>query len=220
MASFPGSVFAPTVKSAGQTIQAGHVNDVQDEVVAIEDGYRNATAPLNSSGSTVATLSVAGGSTFAGTMQVTGGSTFTVRPVEPPPAAVRVAIAGVQAVTDGGISTIAWAAGDYAINSSMFSGANSSRITPQSTGVFAAIAEVEFNINSSGYRTVRIVDSSGGFVGQTQGPTATNAVVTMQVSGTKRFDVTGGWLKVQVSQGAASTMSIANNNGRFSVFKL
>jgi hypothetical protein len=66
MATFPGGVFSPTTKSNGQVVDASHINDLQSEITAIEDGYRNATAPLNSSGSTLATLSVAGGSTFTG----------------------------------------------------------------------------------------------------------------------------------------------------------
>src|SRR3990167_735164 len=73
MASFPTSVFAPATRTPGQTIGSAHVNDLQDEVVAIEDGYRNGSAPLNSSGSTVAALSVTGPSTFGGA--VTFGST-------------------------------------------------------------------------------------------------------------------------------------------------
>src|SRR3990167_5149863 len=162
MPSYPTSVFAPTNKSAGQTIQHTHVNDLQDEVVAIEGGLRNGTAPLNSSGSTVATLSVAGGSTFAGTMQVTGGSTFTVRPVAPPPDSVKLALASTLAVASGVVSTAAWAAGDHITNSSLFSGAQSSRVTPQSTGVYLATANIEFNFNSSGLRRIRIVDSSWG----------------------------------------------------------
>lgn len=75
MASFPNSIFAPTTKNTGDTIQASHVNDVQDEIIAIEQGYRQATAPLNSSGSTMTSLSVTGGSTLA-SVSVTGGSTF------------------------------------------------------------------------------------------------------------------------------------------------
>lgn len=75
MASFPTSVFAPANRSNGQTIDASHMNGVQDEIVAIEDGYRNATAPLNSSNSTIVNLSVTGGSTLAN-LNVTSGSTF------------------------------------------------------------------------------------------------------------------------------------------------
>ena len=75
MASFPGSVKSFATRSAGQTIQPAHVNDIQDEVNAIEDGYINGTAHLNSSHSTVAALSVSGGSTLA-SLSVSGGSTL------------------------------------------------------------------------------------------------------------------------------------------------
>lgn len=75
MANFPNSVTAFSAKQdgIGQIIAASHVNTIQDEVAAIEDGYLNGTARLNAGNSTVATLSVAGGSTFAGTLAM--GST-------------------------------------------------------------------------------------------------------------------------------------------------
>jgi hypothetical protein len=74
-ASYPTAVKSFTVKSAGDTIQPTHINDLQDEVAAIEDGILNGTAPLTSSNAVVANLSVAGGSTLA-TLQVTGNSTI------------------------------------------------------------------------------------------------------------------------------------------------
>jgi hypothetical protein len=88
-ASYPTSVKTFTTKQngAGNTIFAAHVNDIQDEVVAIESGLTQGTAPLASSNSTVANLSVLGNSTVAGalgvggaasltTVSVSGGSTF------------------------------------------------------------------------------------------------------------------------------------------------
>lgn len=69
-ASYPTAVKTFTTKNAGDTIQPGHLNDLQDEVAAIEGGLLNGTAPLNSSNSTVANLSVAGNSTIAGTLTV------------------------------------------------------------------------------------------------------------------------------------------------------
>lgn len=72
MPSWPGSVWSPSNKSAGQTIDAGHVNDLQDEVVAIEGGYANGTARLNSSASTVTSLSVIGNSTLASSITIGG----------------------------------------------------------------------------------------------------------------------------------------------------
>lgn len=75
MPSFPNSIFSPASKNTGDTIQAAHVTDLDSEVVALEQGLRNGTAPLNSSNSTFTALSVSGGSTLA-TLQVTGNSTL------------------------------------------------------------------------------------------------------------------------------------------------
>jgi hypothetical protein len=105
MPSFPDSVFAPANRSAGQTIDASHVNGVQDEIVAIEGGYRNGTAPLNSSGSTVATLSVAGGSTFGGAVAFSTGvtvstGTFTINQGQIVFPATQVAAAGANTLDD------------------------------------------------------------------------------------------------------------------------
>lgn len=76
MASYPTAPKTFTTKNAGDTIQPAHVNDLQDEVNAIEDGLLNAKAPLNSSNSTVANLSVTGKSTMAGAVQMDGNCTI------------------------------------------------------------------------------------------------------------------------------------------------
>jgi len=65
MANFPTSAPSFSAKSNGQTIDASHINSLQDEVVAIGGGYVNGTAPLNSSNSTVANLSVTSNSTIS-----------------------------------------------------------------------------------------------------------------------------------------------------------
>jgi hypothetical protein len=84
-ASYPSAVKSFTSKSAGDTIQPAHVNDLQDEVSAIESGLLSGTAPLNSSRSTLASLSVTGNSTVAAlnagastlaSLSVTGASTL------------------------------------------------------------------------------------------------------------------------------------------------
>jgi hypothetical protein len=75
MANYPTSVPSFTNKSAGQTIASAHINSIQDEVVAIGSGLLQGTAPLASSNSTVANLSVSGASTLA-TLGVTGNSSF------------------------------------------------------------------------------------------------------------------------------------------------
>ena len=75
MPSYPGAVKAFTSRNSGDVIQPAHVNDLQDEVAAIETGLLNGTAQLNSSNSTLANLSVTGKSTLA-SLQVSGNSTL------------------------------------------------------------------------------------------------------------------------------------------------
>jgi hypothetical protein len=88
MASYPSAVFSPAARSNGQTIDASHVNSLQDEVTAIEAALEgtithsvnvsgNSTlAKLSASNSTLATLTVTGGSTLA-SLGVAGNSTVT-----------------------------------------------------------------------------------------------------------------------------------------------
>lgn len=75
-ASYPSAVKTFALRSPGQTIAAAHIDDLQDEVHAIEDGLLNGTAPLISSAASVASLQVAGGSTFAGSVSFAGSPTF------------------------------------------------------------------------------------------------------------------------------------------------
>jgi len=75
MAQYPGAVKSFTTPNVGDVIQPAHVNDLQDEVNAIEAGLLQGTAPLNSSNSTHVNLSVTGGSTLT-TLNVSGASTF------------------------------------------------------------------------------------------------------------------------------------------------
>lgn len=71
MASYPSGVkvFTTKVDGAGNKIFASYVNDLQDEVSAIEAGLLNGTAPLTSSNASVQGLQVNLGSTFIGTLQ-------------------------------------------------------------------------------------------------------------------------------------------------------
>jgi hypothetical protein len=63
-ASYPSAIKTFAARSAGQTIDPSHVNDLQDEVNAIETAL--VTGPITLQASTIATLSVTGASTFAG----------------------------------------------------------------------------------------------------------------------------------------------------------
>jgi hypothetical protein len=93
-ASYPGAVKAFASRSNGQTIDASHVGDLQDEVSAIEAGITQGTAPLNSSNSTLLNLSVSAKSTFVGNVQMNGNCTvtgsLTAGPLRSPPRSRRM----------------------------------------------------------------------------------------------------------------------------------
>ena len=212
MPSFPTSVFAPTNKSNGQTIDASHVNDLQNEVVAIEGGYINGTAPLNSSGSTVGTLSV------------TGGSTFASRPLMPPPEAIRVTDC-TSALDQNTTNALTWPTQVYAINSSIHStGTNPSRFTPQTTGVFVMDAGVQIvtgAANSTAWLQLEIEDSSGTLIGRSniQGFGGSVAPIA-RIAASKRFDVVGGWLRIVGKQASGSSHSVFGSASWCDVRKL
>ena len=75
MASFPDSVPAFGTLTNGALSDAAQVNDLRREVEAIAGGYLEGTARLNSSNSTLVTLSVTGNSTLAAV--TAGASTLT-----------------------------------------------------------------------------------------------------------------------------------------------
>ena len=78
--AYPASVISFTTKNAGDTIQPAHVNDLQTDVTAIEDGLLNGLAHqviISTGGLTVSTGSVnIGGPSSLATLQVNGASTF------------------------------------------------------------------------------------------------------------------------------------------------
>ncbi len=120
MASYPTSVFAPASKNSGDVIQAAHVNDLQAEVTAIEGGLLNGTAPLNSSNSTVASLSVSNGAVFSNSTTI--------------------------AIAIGNTNDLAVSAGAFVL---LFNGAGVSTITGISAGQVTGRLVMAINISNS-----------------------------------------------------------------------
>lgn len=179
MPSFPNSVFSPATRSNGQTIDASHVNDVQNEIVAIEDGYLNGTARLNAGASTLASLSVPGGSTLAtltagastlasvnisgnstlaGNLQVNGNSTFTgnvtvggsvIANNVGNPPRVRVTNSANQDLTQDAWVGLSWDTEAYDSTGMHDTVVASSRVTFVSTGIFHVGANVLVNVGGS-----------------------------------------------------------------------
>lgn len=151
-ASYPGAVKVFTSRNAGDVLQPSHINDLQDEVAAIEAGITQGTAALNSSNSTVRALSVTGNSTIGGNLVVTGSLT-----------AGSFALTGVQTndvqprckVTKGStqsVANITWTAltfdgEDYDVGALHSTGSNPSRITTVSSGVWMFGATVASTLN-------------------------------------------------------------------------
>ena len=214
MASYPGSVKSFTQKNSGDVVQAAHVNDIQDEVNALEDGLLSGTARLNSSNSTIARLSV------------TGGSTFAVRPVMPPPEMALVYLESTGALASSVTSTLAWTAQSLVTDAAMHStGSNPQRLTPQTTGVYQFIAQVGFakGSPSDDVGTLALIDSSATFAQNTR-PLSTGIGNFAYVIGYKRFDVIGGFVTVAAGHlgTVGSTQSLSTGIGAswFSMVKL
>jgi len=118
MASFPTSVKTWTaLVDRTNYPQAADLNTVYDEVTAIETGYLTGTAPLNSSASTVASLSVTGGATFAGSITF-GNSTFSNVSVSSGSTFVGTAIFSSLVTLNGQPRAVVYNSSKQSINSS------------------------------------------------------------------------------------------------------
>lgn len=200
-ASYPTAVKSFTVRSAGDTIQPAHLNDLQDEVAAIEAGLLNGTAPLTSSNAVVANLSVAGGSTLA-SLQVAGNSTIagtlTVNKI------ISTSLGG------GGLVSKVWA---YSVNPVQIStsiaalpleaeiedllgeyDSTTYTFTPQSSGTYLVNGQL-YIANNVGYLQAGLYINSSLVMEDLHSGGAGNSITTAQVNGVFR-----------VSAGAAGAM--------------
>jgi hypothetical protein len=149
VAAYPTSVKTFTTKSdgAGNKIFAAHINDLQDEVTAIEDGLLNGTAPISSSNAAVRNLSVSANSSVTGELFVS---------VSPPYA--RVAVGGITAVAHNTRAFLSFATQRSISTASMHStSANSSRVKVVSSGLYLITGHVEWAaFSSAGGRQVEL----------------------------------------------------------------
>ena len=218
MASFPTSAVTFAAISNGAVIQATDIGNPRDEIVAIEDGYLNGTARLNSSNSTVANLSVTGGSTFAGTITFASSVTFSTRitlstfniSIVP---AVKVTHSAQQNVVSDAWTGLNWDT-QASTNAPMHSTVtNSSRITfVQSTGLYQVGTTVEWSTNVGlGGRVLRLMlNDASAFASHKVGGTGIESTnMPMSVVGTVRVASTTDYATVQVLQTSGSTASIA-----------
>lgn len=193
MASYPNAVKSFTSKNAGDTIQPSHVNDLQDEIAALEDGLLNGTAPINSSritapaaqisnatissltvsvmsitnlqttASTTASLNVTTGSTMAA-LNVTGMSSLADLQVAAAAPAVRVSNSANIAVGDASTTRLTFNTDVFTSTSGMHSTTtNPGRLIATSSGIYCITGTVTWAPNSSGLRQARIVINGSSF---------------------------------------------------------
>jgi len=211
MASYPGAVKTFTTRNAGDVIQPSHVNDLQDEVNAIEAGLLQGSAPLNSSNSTVASLSVTGNCTVVGSIiaasqsrcELFQGSTFSL-----------------AAGTWGGIPFNTENINVGPIHSTSV---NSSRITfASNTGTYLFFGMVTFDaVASTALGGLRIVkNDTTDISGRSFGPldAAGGAGPTLNVTTMAVITSTADYVSLYAFQGSASTLSILQS--RFVAYRL
>jgi hypothetical protein len=215
MPSFPASIKSFTTKNAGDTIQPADVNDLQDEVNALEAGYLNGTARLNSSNSTCVSLVVTGAASAA-TLDVSATSTLHGNVTMSADAAVT----GNLTVLGGVLS-----AGHLLMRESVYT-QGSTTITP-STGtindmvISSAVANIRMNVAAGGSTVTGFALAGGATDGQmlwiwnvgtgslglshTTGSASTgqfacpnNATATVRTNGAVlvRYDATAGFWRV------------------------
>lgn len=195
MASYPGTNKTFAARSNGQVIDAAHVQDLQDEVAAMQDGLLNATARLNSSNSTVVNLSVSGNSTFAGTVTIAGTLVLPRRPC------ARVTHNAVQQIPNGGFTGLSWNTETHNSTAMHSTSVNSSRIALTSSGLWMIGAQVEWLGNATPSRYARIVVNDGGsteVVAASVVPAGGNDPYVQNVSGPYLAASTTDYVTVQV----------------------
>lgn len=187
MASYPTSVKAFTTKNTGDVIQAAHVNDLQDEVTAIETGITAGTAHLASSNSTVANLNVLGKSTLVDGLVLGGNSTFILRPQMPAEMA-HVFLDAAQDFGSSAVSTVLFKSQLYTYNAAMHSTA-AAGLYPFSTGMhrFSAQLIIQGVLTSTQYCQLDILDSSNASIGIERRDISSTSIqaLTLRVEGYK-----------------------------------
>lgn len=234
---YPGSITTFGTKNAGDTIQPAHVNDLQTEVTALETGLLSGLQhPLAVAVGGITQSASTGGNSFAGpstvaSLSVTGGSTFTSRPVMPPPDVARVAVQTKQDLANDSTVAINWTTDVILTNASMHSTVtNPDRLSPVSTGIWVMAASIQLTnrmvvgASTANFRA-QIEDSSGGVLARQHVADpggSPNAVASVTLFAMKRIDSVAAspWVRVVASQHSASTNSIDSTHSFFHLYKL
>lgn len=246
MATYPGSVYAPASKAAGNTIQASFFNDPDAEITAIEDALKNGVQhaiTIATGGLTISTggLRVSGGSTLAqlqagastldtlvvgqlqagnstvadlrvtGTLTVVGSILATVP-------AVRVTHSATQNVNASAWTGLNWDTIDVDTAGMHSTSVNSSRLTfAASSGVYVVGCSVEWPVNASNQRFLRLMVNDVTSAGATATSSMTSVIIPQSLSAMVRAASTTDYVTVQVFQNTASSMLLNANSTTYGV---
>ena len=217
MATYPTAVKTFTTKNdgAGNVIQAEHINSIQDEVTAIEDGLLNGTAPVNSSRITAPASQITNSTVTQ--LNVTGGSTFADLNVTAVPASARVTNSVALNTASGSTTRLTFDTQVFVSTTGLHSTTtNPGRLTAVSSGIYLITGCVSWANNSSGLRLARILIDGSSIVAQTAGPPiGTGGATEQNVTTVYRFASSGSYAELEVLQTTGSTLSIAKT-GDFS----
>jgi len=198
MASYPNAVKSFTTKNAGDTIQPAHINDLQDEIAALEDGLLNGTAPINSSRLTAPAAQIT--NSTVNTLSVSSVATALLQP------SLRVYSTSVIGQSSNSQVAVSFTAQDFNVGNFHSTATNPDRITVAtgSSGVYLVAGAVELlTLNSA--ISLHLTKNSTVEV-TTYDSTPAGAGRTIQVSGLVRCNA-GDILRLEVQNGAASTIS-------------
>ncbi len=203
-ASYPSAVKAFATRAAGQTIDPSHVNELQDEVTAIEAGITQGTAPVTSSRITATALNITGSSTLAALVIPSTGRV-----------GCRLTQSANVAVGAGATVGVSWDGEDFDVGGLHSTAVNSSQIALPRLGPWMVGAYVTWSPSTSGgYRDVRVVLNDAAVVAMQRGAVQGLGANTLPQSVSAIINATAltDYVTIVVSNDAGSTQSIAATN--------
>lgn len=212
MASYPAAVKTFGTKNAGDTIQPAHINDVQDEITAIEDGLLNGSAPVNSSRITAPASQITNSTVT--NLSVTGTSTMADLVVAALPPSARVTNSAAINTANGSTTRLTFDTQVFASTTGLHStGTNPGRLIAVSSGVYVITGSITWVPSTVGLRQLRIlIDGSSVAAIQTQRAVDGAFNTDMSVAAVYRFASSGGYAELEAYQNSGSTLSIAASN--------
>lgn len=255
-ASYPTAAKSFTVKNTGDIIQAADVDDLQDEVTAIEQTLITgpitlpavtAASAVVTGASSLASLHVTGGSTFAGSftssnstvnnLNVVGGSTLASLTVTSsnttlkelfvtvPPPSVRAFNSVKFDVANNARAAVTLNSDRYVNPTSMHStGSNPSRLIAPSSGVYLITGHVTWALASTsagGLAALEVQLNGATLIAQQYNPTITNSI-SQSVATVYNLSA-ADYVEMTVIQITGSTASLSvsgNTSPEFTLTKL